>query len=102
MLLSDNGARRGKTWGSRPQDEGIFWLPIYCCHVWVAPSIENNKPETMERSRRSFPTAGGWFFAGLRRHGGMVGRGALMLRSIAARTARCFQRLGCAAMRLEA
>src|SRR5262249_21478375 len=31
-------------------------------HVEVAPSIVNNNPETMERSRRSFPTAAGWFF----------------------------------------
>src|SRR5262249_4778161 len=71
-------------------------------HVGVAPSIVNNNPETMERSRRLFPPAGGWGFTGLLRHGGMGGRGALRLRSIAARTARCFQRLGCAAMRLEA
>ena len=37
-------------------------------HVGVAPSIVNNNPETMERSRRSFPTAAGWFFRP--RHGG--------------------------------
>jgi hypothetical protein len=32
-------------------------------HVGVAPSIVNNNPETMERGRRSFPAAAGWFFA---------------------------------------
>ena len=32
-------------------------------HVGVAAFIVNNNPETMERSRRLFPTAGGWFFA---------------------------------------
>src|SRR5262249_13356254 len=31
-------------------------------HVGVATSIVNNNSETMERSRRLFPTAGGWFF----------------------------------------
>jgi hypothetical protein len=32
-------------------------------HVEVAASIVNNRPETMERSRRSFPTAAGWCVA---------------------------------------
>src|SRR5262249_27674251 len=31
-------------------------------HVEVAAFIVNNNPETTERSRRSFPTAAGWFF----------------------------------------
>ena len=46
-------------------------------HVGVAPSIVNNNPETTERSRRSFPTAGGWFFARAR----MLDRGALLSRA---------------------
>ena len=36
-------------------------IPI--SHVRVAPFIVNNRPETMDRSRRSFPTAAGWFRA---------------------------------------
>jgi hypothetical protein len=32
-------------------------------HVEVAAFIVNNNPETMQRCRRSFPTAGGWYFA---------------------------------------
>src|SRR5262249_46837528 len=32
-------------------------------HVEVARSIVNNNPETMDRSRRSIPTAAGWFFS---------------------------------------
>src|SRR5262249_5614810 len=46
-------------------------------HVGVALFVVNNNPETTKRSRRSFPTAAGWFFARAR----MLDRGALLSRA---------------------
>jgi hypothetical protein len=73
--------------------------PRPCRHAGVVPFIVNNNPETMERGRRSFPTAAGWFFTrpgtrtngGSRRHDSLTL--ALVLRGRARRALRAFLRM---------
>jgi hypothetical protein len=64
ILIRHRAAKRRVNFGCPPlrTPRGLAARVLTAQHVEVAPSIVNNNPETMERSRRSVPTAAGWFF----------------------------------------